>query len=101
MFGLKNYSNNLCSKGFKGQNCSKIVDNSDTINRRSWDSSKLESQIEEEPPEVFVTPPEEDYSKVNNTTVTKVSKSPDLGKKEDKDRMFSKFKVFKKGEIFN
>lgn len=77
-----------------------VTDSTETINRRSWDSTKLESQIEEEPPEVVITPAKEEYSKSNNTTVTKVSKSPDLGKKEDKDRMFSKFKVFKKGEIF-
>jgi Rab11 family-interacting protein 1/2/5 len=61
---------------------------SESLNRRSWDSSKLESQIEEEPAEtVAIT---KDDISINN-------KTPETPKKkEEKDGMLSKLKHFRK-----
>ncbi|XP_044256203.1 rab11 family-interacting protein 2 isoform X3 [Tribolium madens] len=61
---------------------------SESLNRRSWDSSKLESQIEEEPPEMTVT---KDDISVNPT------KTPEVVKKEERDGMLAKLKNFRKG----
>ncbi|XP_044256202.1 rab11 family-interacting protein 2 isoform X2 [Tribolium madens] len=60
---------------------------SESLNRRSWDSSKLESQIEEEPPEMTVT---KDDISVNPT------KTPEVVKKEERDGMLAKLKNFRK-----
>ncbi|KAJ3639274.1 hypothetical protein Zmor_002639 [Zophobas morio] len=62
---------------------------SESLNRRSWDSSKLESQIDEEPSEVTV---------IKDDINVKLTKSPEIVKKEEKEKdgMFSKLKHFKK-----
>ncbi|RZC39933.1 rab11 family-interacting protein 1 [Asbolus verrucosus] len=62
---------------------------SESLNRRSWDSSKLESQIEEEPIESSGVP-KDDINSVNS------NKSPETIKKEEKEGMFSKLKHFRK-----
>ncbi|XP_072402862.1 uncharacterized protein Rip11 isoform X2 [Diabrotica undecimpunctata] len=64
---------------------------SESLNRRSWDSSKLASQIEEEPAELL------DIPKKNFETISlRSTKSPETPRKEAKEGMFSKFKNFRK-----
>lgn len=59
----------------------------DNPNRRSWESSKLSSALEEE---------ENQEGETKEDAVSVASnKSPELTKKEDKEGMFSKY--FKKG----
>ncbi|KAJ8923693.1 hypothetical protein NQ315_010274 [Exocentrus adspersus] len=64
---------------------------SESLNRRSWDSSKLASQIEEEPSEFLDVP----ISK-QDTISLKANLKPASPKKEEKESMFSKFKHFRK-----
>ncbi|XP_018578954.1 rab11 family-interacting protein 2 isoform X2 [Anoplophora glabripennis] len=64
---------------------------SESLNRRSWDSSKLASQIEEEPSEFLDVP----ISK-QDTLSLKANLPPASPKKEEKEGMFSKFKHFRK-----
>lgn len=61
------------------------------MNRRSWDSSKLESQIEEEPLETLTVSKDD----IN----VKPSKTPEILKREEKDGMLSKLKNFRKGTV--
>lgn len=63
----------------------------DTLNRRSWESSKLSSQVEEE------ETAEAEQAKLEETASISSSKSLDQPKKEDKESMFSKLKNFRKG----
>ncbi|XP_008193422.1 rab11 family-interacting protein 1 isoform X2 [Tribolium castaneum] len=60
---------------------------SESLNRRSWDSSKLDTQIEEEPPETTVTK--------DDISVTP-TKTPEVVKKEERDGMLAKLKNFRK-----
>lgn len=68
---------------------------SESLNRRSWDSSKLKTQIEEESTESLEIPKDD----VNNIVI-KINKSPMFNRKEEKDGMFSKFKQLRKGTMF-
>lgn len=63
----------------------------ESLNRRSWDSSKLASQIEEEPTDLLEVP----VSKLDTISL-KSNRSPDTPRKELKEGMFSKFKNFRK-----
>lgn len=63
----------------------------ESLNRRSWDSSKLETQIEEEPVEFHL--------EVSKSDV-KLNKTPEPIKKDTRDGMLSKFRNFKKGRLF-
>lgn len=67
---------------------------SESLNRRSWDSSKLASQIEEEPNEFLDVP----ISKLDTLSL-KSNLPPASPKKEEKEGMFSKFKHFRKGKL--
>lgn len=64
---------------------------SESLNRRSWDSSKLASQIVEES-ETFDSPSK-------NEDNISIKSTPEITKKEEKDSMFSKLKNnFRKGK---
>ncbi|KAJ8981466.1 hypothetical protein NQ317_006992 [Molorchus minor] len=69
---------------------------SESLNRRSWDSSKLASQIEEEPTDIL-----EVHGSSNDNISTKLNKTPETPKKEEKEGMFSKFKHFRKEKYEN
>lgn len=62
----------------------------DNSNRRSWESSKLSSALEEEENQES----EKQTSKEDSVSVSS-NKSPELNKKEEKEGVFSKY--FKKG----
>lgn len=62
-------------------------------NRRSWESSKLSSALEEEESQES----EKQASKEDAVSVSS-NKSPEFTKKEEKEGMFSKY--FKKGGCF-
>ncbi|XP_057670373.1 rab11 family-interacting protein 1 [Diorhabda carinulata] len=64
---------------------------SESLNRRSWDSSKLASQIEEEPSELLEVP----HYKLETISL-RSNKSPEALRKDVKEGMFSKFKNFRK-----
>ncbi|XP_019869445.1 rab11 family-interacting protein 2 isoform X3 [Aethina tumida] len=64
---------------------------SESLNRRSWDSSKLSSQIEEEDPADLL-----EVSNAEDSISAKVNKTPEPVKKDEKEGMFSKFKHFRK-----
>lgn len=66
---------------------------SDSLNRRSWESSKLFSQLEEEE-----NPDAEQISKEDTLSV-KSSNSPLTLKKEERDGMFSKLRNFRRGIV--
>lgn len=83
--------------------------NSDTLNRLSWDPSKLSSQIEEEEPQ-DITSTNNITTTTNTTTNTTANESPkpdaknknNVKKEEKEERLFSKFRHFRKGIlIFN
>lgn len=63
----------------------------DTLNRRSWDSPKLSSQLEEEE----ATDSAQDEKA--ETVSLKSNKSPIVTKKDDKETMFSRLKNLRKG----
>lgn len=66
---------------------------SESLNRRSWDSSKLASQIVEES-ELF------DTSSKNDDNIS-IKSTPEATKKEEKDGMFTKLKNnFRKGRTW-
>lgn len=67
---------------------------SESLNRRSWDSSKLSSQIEEEDPADLL-----EVSNAEDSISAKVNKTPEPVKKDEKEGMFSKFKHFRKGKL--
>ncbi|CAH1153387.1 unnamed protein product [Phaedon cochleariae] len=69
---------------------------SESLNRRSWDSSKLASQIEEEPTDLLEVP-----TIKLDTQSLKSNKSPEPPRKDMKEGMFSKFKNFRKDKIEN
>lgn len=62
-------------------------------NRRSWESSKLSSALEEEENQES----EKQASKEETVSLSS-NKSPEFTKKEEKEGMFSKY--FRKGECF-
>lgn len=64
--------------------------NSDTLNRRSWESPQLSSRIEEE----IIEPQELELEESNNSV-----KSQESSVKIEKESMFSKLKNFRKGLI--
>lgn len=70
----------------------KTPNRNDSLNRRSWESSKLSSQLEEE--EALDA---EDTSKDDNVSVNS-NKSPGTVKKEERESMFFKLKNFRKGK---
>ncbi|KAG5893195.1 hypothetical protein JTB14_016471 [Gonioctena quinquepunctata] len=66
---------------------------SESLNRRSWDSSKLASQIEEEPTDFLEVPSNNKLETIS----LRSNKSPESPRKDMKEGMFSKFKNFRKG----
>nr|XP_023017515.1 rab11 family-interacting protein 1 isoform X2 [Leptinotarsa decemlineata] len=66
---------------------------SESLNRRSWDSSKLAYQIEEEPNDLLEVPNNSKFETIS----LKSNRSPETPRKEMKEGMFSKFKHFRKG----
>lgn len=81
--------------GNKGKNNLK-PGSSESLNRKSWDSTKLASQIEEEEPLDSFEP--QKLSEDNNNSV-KTKISPEINKKLEKESMFSKLKNFRKGKF--
>ncbi|GLV42957.1 Rab11 interacting protein [Carabus blaptoides fortunei] len=71
------------------------INASDTLNRRSWEASKLSSQIEEEEP---TEKSQDDTLQVESPKSDVKSKSPAVNKKYDEKEggMFSKLKYFRK-----